>query len=64
MKKIINAKSMEEIDPTKLESLLADEYADLWLAKFGTPPKGMHPIPSNVAEDEIQFFISFSEHQE
>ena len=64
MKKIINAKSMEEIEPTKLERLLADEYADLWLAKFGTPPKGMHPIPSNVAEDEIQFFISFSEHQE
>jgi len=62
--KIINAKSMEEIELTKLESLLANEYADLWLAKFGTPPRGMHPIPSNVAEDEIKFFISFSEHQE
>ena len=64
MKKIINAKSMEEIELTKLESLLANEYADLWLAKFGTPPKGMHPIPSNVAEDNVQFFISFSSHQE
>jgi hypothetical protein len=55
---------MEEIELTKLESLLANEYADLWLAKFGTPSRGMHPIPSNVAEDEIKFFISFSEHQE
>ena len=58
--KIFNAKSMDEIEPNKLESLLANEYADLWLAKFGTPPKGMHPIPSNVAEEEVQFFISFS----
>jgi hypothetical protein len=58
--KIVNAKSMDEIEPNKLESLLVNEYADLWLAKFGTPPKGMHPIPSNVAEENVQFFISFS----
>jgi len=58
--KIVNAKSMNEIEPNKLDSLLANEYAVLWLAKYGTPPKGMHPIPSNVAEEEVQFFISFS----
>jgi len=55
---------MAEIKVSKLERLLINEYADLWLAKFGTPPRGMHPIPSNVAEDEVQFFISFSSHQE
>jgi len=62
--KIINAKTMVQIDADQLSQMLANEYADLWLAKFGTPPRGMHPIPSNVAEDEVQFFISFSEHQE
>lgn len=62
--KIINAKTMVQIDSDQLSKMLANEYADLWLAKFGTPPKGMHPIPSNVAEDEVQFFISFSAHQE
>jgi len=62
--KVINAWSMAEIKVSKLERLLINEYADLWLAKFGTPPRGMHPIPSNVAEDEVQFFISFSSHQE
>lgn len=62
--KIINAKTMVQIDADQLSQMLASEYADLWMAKFGTPPRGMHPIPSNVAEDEVQFFISFSEHQE
>ena len=62
--KIFNAKTMAQIDADQLSQMLASEYADLWLAKFGTPPRGMHPIPSNVAEDEVQFFISFSEHQE
>jgi len=57
--KIINAKSMDEIQPNKLESFLANEYADLWMAKYGTPPKGMHPIPSNVAQDEVHFYIDF-----
>ena len=61
---IIDAKTMSQVGPDKLSQLLANEYADLWLAKFGTPPRGMHPIPSDVAEDEVQFFISFSEHQE
>ena len=62
--KIVNAKTMVQIDSDQLSQMLVSEYADLWMAKFGTPPKGMHPIPSNVAEDQIQFFISFSEHQE
>lgn len=62
--KMIDAKTMASIDADQLSQLLVSEYADLWLAKFGTPPIGMHPIPSNVAEDQIQFFISFSEHQE
>ena len=61
---IVNAKTMVQIDADQLSQMLASEYADLWLAKFGTPPRGMHPIPSNVAEDEVRFFISFSEHQE
>lgn len=61
---IINAKSMAQVDSDQLTKMLVSEYADLWLAKFGTPPRGMHPIPSNVAEDEVQFFISFSSHQE
>jgi hypothetical protein len=59
MMKIVDAKLMNEIDPNKLESLLADEYAALWLAKYGTSPKGMHPIPSNVAQDEVHFYIDF-----
>jgi hypothetical protein len=62
--KMIDAKTMASIDADQLSQLLVSEYVDLWLAKFGTPPKGMHPIPSNVAEDQIRFFISFSEHQE
>ena len=62
--KIVNANTMVQIDSDQLSQMLVSEYADLWMAKFGTPPKGMHPIPSNVAEDQIQFFISFSEHQE
>ena len=62
--KIVNAKTMVQIDSDQLSQMLVSEYADLWMAKFGTPPRGMHPIPSNVAEDQIQFFISFSEHQE
>jgi hypothetical protein len=59
MMKILNAKSMTEIGPSKLDSLLADEYVKLWVAKYGSPPKGMHPIPSDVAEEEVQFFIDF-----
>jgi len=62
--KNVNAKTMVQIDSDQLSQMLVSEYADLWMAKFGTPPRGMHPIPSNVAEDQIQFFISFSEHQE
>lgn len=62
--KIVNAKTMTEIELSNLDSLLVDEYFKLWIAKYGLPPKGMHPIPSDVAEDEVQFFISFSERQE
>ena len=58
--KIINAKTMVQIDSDLLSQMLASEYADLWLAKFGTPPKGMHPIPSNVAQDEVHFYIDFN----
>lgn len=60
MMKIIDAKTMSQVGPDKLSQLLANEYAALWLEKYGTPPKGMHPIPTNVAEEEVQFFISFS----
>lgn len=64
MMEIIDAKTMARIKADQLSQMLASEYAALWLAKYGTTPKGMHPIPSNVAQDEVQFFISFSEHQE
>lgn len=57
---IIDAKTMSQIVISQLSQLLANEYAALWLEKYGTPPNGMHPIPSNVAEEEVQFFISFS----
>jgi hypothetical protein len=50
---------MDEIDTNKLESLLANEYAVLWFAKYETLPKGMHPIPSNVAQEDVEFFIDF-----
>jgi hypothetical protein len=59
MMEIIDAKTMSQVGPDKLSQLLANEYAALWLEKYGTPPKGMHPIPSDVAEEEVQFFISF-----
>jgi hypothetical protein len=57
--KIINAKSMNEIEPNKLEGLLANEYCFLWNKRYGTPPKGWHPIPSDVAEEDVLFFIVF-----
>jgi len=57
--KIINAWSMGEIKANKLEILLVDEYVKLWIAKYESSPKGMHPIPSNVAQDEVHFYIDF-----
>ena len=57
--KIIDAKTMSQVEPDKLSQLLANEYADLWLAKFRTPPRGMHPIPSDVAQDDVHFYIHF-----
>lgn len=58
--KIIDAKTMDQVDTGQLDLLLAKEYEELWIAKYGNPPKGMHPIPSNVAEDDVRFFIVFS----
>ena len=57
--KMVDAKSMNEIEPNKLENFLANEYAALWVSKYGNAPKGMHPIPSNVAQDEVHFYIDF-----
>ena len=61
---IIDAKTMNQIETDQLNQMLINEYESLWIAKYGASPKGMHPIPSNVAEDEVMFFISFSGHQE
>ena len=58
--KIVDAKTMDQVNTGQLVQLLAKEYEELWIAKYGNPPKGMHPIPSNVAEDDVQFFIVFS----
>lgn len=60
MKKIIDAKAMKQVEIDNLNDLLIKEYEQLWIAKYGNEPKGMHPIPSNVAEDDVQFFIAFS----
>jgi hypothetical protein len=58
--KIVSAKSMLEIEPSSLENLLANEYYLLWDKRYGTPPKGWHPIPSNVAQEDVLFFIVFA----
>ena len=60
MKNIIDAKTMKQFETDNLNDLLIKEYEQLWIAKYGNKPKGMHPIPSNVAEDDVQFFIAFS----
>lgn len=60
MKNIIDAKTMKQFETENLNDLLIKEYEQLWIAKYGNEPKGMHPIPSNVAEDDVQFFIVFS----
>ena len=60
MKNIIDAKAMKQVEIDNLNDLLIKEYEQLWIAKYGNEPKGMHPIPSNVAEDDVQFFIAFS----
>ena len=60
MKKIIDAKAMKQVEIDNLNDLLIKEYEQLWIAKYGNEPKGMHPIPSNVAEDDVQFFFAFS----
>lgn len=62
--KIFDAKTMIEVKLDHLNRMLLNEYFSLWLSAYGGPPKGMHPIPSNVAQDDVNFFISFSEHQE
>ena len=61
---IIDAKTMNQIETDQLNKMLINEYKNLWLAKYGASPKGMHPIPSDVAEEDVKFFIVFSEHQE
>jgi hypothetical protein len=58
--KIIDAKTMDQVDSGQIVQLLAKEYEELWTAKYGGPPEGMHPIPSNVGEYDVQFFIVFS----
>ena len=58
--KIIDAKTMDKVKTEKLTQLLVKEYEEFWTAKYGSPPEGMHPIPSNVAEDDVKFFIVFS----
>jgi len=60
VKNIIDAKTMKHVETDNLKHLLIKEYEQLWVAKYGSQPKGMHPIPSNVAEDDVQFFIAFS----
>jgi hypothetical protein len=57
--KIIDAKTMSQVGVDQLSHMLASEYAALWVSKYGSEPKGMHPIPSNVAQDEVHFYIDF-----
>jgi len=59
MMKIVDAKTMSQVVIDQLSQMLASEYAALWLSKYGNAPKGMHPIPSNVAQDEVHFYIDF-----
>lgn len=58
--KIIDAKTEMEIQTSNAIKLLIDEYKKLWIANYGSNPKGMHPIPSNVPEHDVLFFIVFS----
>lgn len=62
--KIIDAKTEKPVELDDLHRLLIDAYLELWVIAYGSTPTSWHPIPSGVGQDDVQAFISFSEHQE
>jgi hypothetical protein len=62
--RIIDAKTEKPVELDGLHRLLIKAYFDLWVDAYGSSPTNWHPIPINVGQDDVQAFISFSEHQE
>lgn len=62
--KIIDAKTEKPVELDEFHRLLIQAYLDLWVTAYGSAPKNWHPLPSGVGQDDVQAFISFSEHQE
>ena len=51
----------QPIRPTPELLALGDEYRRMWTEHHKSPPRGHHPIPSNVGQDDVVLYLIFTE---